>query len=279
MGAKQHNFPTVMEQLKAHALFANKALGQHFLCDTNLTDKIVRTIPQLEGATVLEIGPGPGGLTRSLLNAPIKRLIVIERDARFLPLLHELQSESSTPIEIIEGDALKISLRDIDVEPLTIAANLPYNISSPLLFHWLPDMANCSSLTLMFQKEVADRITAEPGSKTYGRLSVMMQWMAEADSLFDISPKAFVPPPKVWSSVVQLIPRKVPLYPVALSALQTVCQQLFHQRRKMLRQSMKPFLQGKPCDFYLEGLDIKETMRPEELSVEQIAALAERLAK
>lgn len=265
--------PPLREVVQRHGLDARKALGQNFLFDLNLTQKIARAAGPLDDTTVIEIGPGPGGLTRALLACGARRVIAIERDSRCLPALAEIADHYPGRLTVIEGDALKVDLAELaGDETVKIAANLPYNIGTQLLTDWLTagvETPFWQSMTLMFQKEVGQRVVAKPGSNHYGRLGVLAGWIAHAEILFDIPPQAFSPPPKVTSSVVQLTPRATRL-PCRLGALEAITQAAFGQRRKMLRQSLKP-LGGAAL---LEATGIDATRRAETLSLEEFCALA-----
>ena len=270
------DLPPLREVLAAHDLDAKKALGQNFLLDLNLTQKIARTAGDLEGAHVIEVGPGPGGLTRAILSLGAEKLTVIERDERCLPALEEIASHYPGRLEIISGDALKTDFAALACDrPVRIISNLPYNVGTQLLVNWLLPRAwppYWQSLTLMFQKEVAQRIVAEAGDNHYGRLGVLSGWRTEARIAFDVPPQAFTPPPKVTSSVVHLTPRAEPI-PVAAAALERVTQAAFGQRRKMLRQSLKS-LGGETL---LAKAGIDPTRRAETLSIAEFCALAENL--
>ena len=270
------DLPPLREVLAAHDLDAKKALGQNFLLDLNLTQKIARTAGDLEGAHVIEVGPGPGGLTRAILSLGAEKLTVIERDERCLPALEEIASHYPGRLEIISGDALKTDFAALAGDrPVRIISNLPYNVGTQLLVNWLLPRAwppYWQSLTLMFQKEVAQRIVAEAGDNHYGRLGVLAGWRTEARIAFDVPPQAFTPPPKVTSSVVHLAPRAEPL-PVAASALEKVTQAAFGQRRKMLRQSLKSL--GGEALLAKAGID--PTRRAETLSIAEFCTLAENL--
>ncbi|MBO6539099.1 MAG: 16S rRNA (adenine(1518)-N(6)/adenine(1519)-N(6))-dimethyltransferase RsmA [Rhizobiaceae bacterium] len=266
--------PPLRDVIARHELRARKELGQNFLLDLNLTGKIARAAGPLEDATVIEVGPGPGGLTRGLLANGAKRVIAIERDRRCIAALHEIADHYPGRLNIIEGDALKTDFGALagSSENVRIAANLPYNIGTELLVRWIATPGwppFWKSLTLMFQKEVAERIVAEPGSSAYGRLGVLAGWRAEARILFDVPRQAFTPPPKITSAVVRLEPREVPL-PADLKTMERLTQAAFGQRRKMLRQSLKA-LGGATL---LEGVGIDPTRRAETLSVEEFVALA-----
>jgi 16S rRNA (adenine1518-N6/adenine1519-N6)-dimethyltransferase len=267
--------PPLREVIKRHDLIAKKSLGQNFLLDLNLTARIARAGGDLQNVTVIEVGPGPGGLTRALLAQGARRVIAIERDRRAVAALHEIAAHYPGRLEIIEGDALTFDPTPyLDGSPTRIVANLPYNIATPLLIGWLtlePWPPWYDSLVLMFQREVAERIVAPPGSKTYGRLSVLSGWRAESRILFDIAPSAFVPPPKVTSSVVLLSPRPSPLA-CNRKVLERVTEAAFGQRRKMLRQSLKSL--GVDPAALLEATGIDPTERAEQIPVEGFVALA-----
>ncbi len=260
--------PPLRDVINSLGLRAKKSLGQNFLFDLNLTGKIARLADDLDKTTVIEIGPGPGGLTRSLLAAGAKKVIAIEHDPRCHKALAQISEAYPGRLDIVEADALKVELSSLCPAPRQIVANLPYNIATPLLIKWLRDIDNFEKLTLMFQKEVADRITAKPKSKAYGRLSVICQWLCHAEQEFDISREAFTPPPKVTSTVISLTPRKEPLAAAEWGKLEKVTASAFGQRRKMLRASLKSY------NLNFEELQIIETARAEELTVEQFCAIA-----
>ncbi|NEI69836.1 16S rRNA (adenine(1518)-N(6)/adenine(1519)-N(6))-dimethyltransferase RsmA [Rhizobium lusitanum] len=265
--------PPLRDVIQRHGLDARKALGQNFLLDLNLTQKVARTAGSLEGVTVFEVGPGPGGLTRAILALGAKKVIAVERDSRCLPALAEIADHYPGRLDVIEGDALKTDFATLAAnDPVKIIANLPYNVGTQLLVNWLlpPQWPPFwQSLTLMFQKEVGQRIVAQEDDDHYGRLGVLCGWRTQAHMAFDISPQAFTPPPKVTSTVVHLTPKENPI-PCAVDKLERVTQAAFGQRRKMLRQSLKP-LGG-------EGLllkaDIDPQRRAETLSVEEFCRLA-----
>jgi 16S rRNA (adenine1518-N6/adenine1519-N6)-dimethyltransferase len=271
--------PPLRQVIDSHGLAAKKSLGQNFLFDLNLTRRIARAAAPLDTATIIEIGPGPGGLTRALLAEGAKKVVAVERDARAMPALAEIAKHYPGRLQVIEGDALQIDWANVVQGPARIVANLPYNVGTPLLVGWLtkgtwPPFYD--SLTLMFQKEVALRIAAAPGSDDYGRLSVLCQWRCTCKKLFDVNRSAFTPPPKITSSIVQLVPRTKPDIECPISALERVTAAAFGQRRKMLRQSLKSvFPTPEPI---LERLDIKATRRAEELSVNDFARLALELS-
>lgn len=267
--------PPLREVIATHGLAAKKALGQNFLFDLNLTRRIAREAGPFANRTVVEIGPGPGGLTRALLAEGAQKVIAIERDPRALPALAEIAAHYPGRLKVIEGDALEIDWRKLVDGPAQIVANLPYNIATPLLIGWLTDgpwPPWFSSLTLMFQKEVASRIAARPDTEAYGRLSVISQWRCEAKKLFDVNRSAFTPPPKVTSSIVHLVPRAVCEPACEVSKLERVTAAGFGQRRKMLRQSLKATF-AKP-DAVLAKLGLNPTARAETLSVADFARLA-----
>jgi 16S rRNA (adenine1518-N6/adenine1519-N6)-dimethyltransferase len=268
--------PPLREVVRAHGLLAKRSLGQNFLFDLNLTSRIGRAAGPLEGVTVVEVGPGPGGLTRALLAAGAAKVIAIERDPRCLPALAEIAAHYPDRLTVVEADALSFDPRPlVGPQPARVVSNLPYNIGTALLVHWLtadewPPW--WQSLTLMFQREVAERIVADESDRAnYGRLGVLCGWRTQARILFDVPPSAFVPPPKVTSSVVQLVPRPDPL-PCRVSALEAVTRAAFGQRRKMLRQSLKS-LAADPAPL-LATAGMPETARAEEVPVSGYVALA-----
>lgn len=262
-----------------HKLAARKGLGQHFLLDLNLTGRIARAAGDLSQGTVIEIGPGPGGLTRALLAEGAAHIIAIEKDRRCLAALAELAEAYPGRLHVMEADALQVDTAALGEAPRRIVANLPYNISTALLTRWLAILAGNPSafagFVLMFQKEVAGRLSASPRSKDYGRLTVLTQWLCEVRPLFDIPPRAFTPPPKVTSSVVGLTPRPQPLAPAPLAALERVTGAAFGQRRKMLRQSLKSL--GVEVAPLIAAAAVPETARAEELKIEDFCAIARAL--
>lgn len=270
--------PPLRDVIRRHDLSARKSLGQNFLLDLNLTGRIARAAGPLAGVTVIEVGPGPGGLTRALLTEGAARVIAIERDDRAIGALAEIGEHYPDRLTVIADDAMGFDVRPLlDGGPARVVANLPYNIATALLVSWLttePWPPWYDRLVLMFQREVAERIVAGPGSKTYGRLSVLAGWRAEAKILFDIAPSAFVPPPNVTSSVVQLVPRATPLV-CERRALERVTEAAFGQRRKMLRQSLKSL--GVDPLRLLGAAGIDETARAEDIPVEGFVALARGL--
>jgi 16S rRNA (adenine1518-N6/adenine1519-N6)-dimethyltransferase len=273
------DLPPLRDVIRRHGLAARKSLGQNFLFDLNLTARIARAAGPLDGVTVIEVGPGPGGLTRALLALGARRVVAIERDTRCLPALQEIAERCPDRLTIVEGDAMGIDLAAYArTAPVRVVANLPYNVATALLVSWLtlePWPPWYEALVLTFQREVAHRIVAGPGSKSYGRLSVMAGWRTQAQILFDIAPRAFVPAPKVTSSVVRLMPRPAPLA-CDRRLLERVTEAAFGQRRKMLRQSLKSLGVDTPELLAAAGLD--PTARAEDIPVEGFAALARALA-
>lgn len=272
------DLPPLREVIRRHDLSARKSLGQNFLLDLNLTARIARAAAPLEEATIIEIGPGPGGLTRALLALGAKRVVAIERDDRALAALAEIAARYPGRLEIVAGDALAVDLAPhLDGGPTRIVANLPYNISTPLLIGWLstePWPPFFDMMVLMFQREVAERIVARDGEDAYGRLSVLANWRSEPKILFDVSPSAFVPPPKVTSSVVRFVPRANP-EPCDRRALERVTEAAFGQRRKMLRQSLKSL--GVDSAILLDAAGIEPTERAENVPVSGFVAMARAL--
>ncbi|WP_374443600.1 16S rRNA (adenine(1518)-N(6)/adenine(1519)-N(6))-dimethyltransferase RsmA [Stella sp.] len=266
--------PPLREVIARHGLGARKALGQHFLLDLNLTRRIARAAGPIGEGTVIEIGPGPGGLTRALLECGAGRLVAIERDERCRAALAEVEAAFPGRLEVVMGDALAVDPATVSTAPRRIVANLPYNISTALLLRWLERPGDYAGMVLMFQKEVADRLLARPGDPDYGRLTVLVQWLCRVRRLFDVPASAFVPPPKVTSSVVEIVPRDAPLAPADRPTLERVTQAAFGQRRKMLRASLRP-LGGEAL---LVACGIDPTRRAEELSVEDFARLARHLS-
>lgn len=267
--------PPLREVIARYGIGARRSLGQHFLLDLNITRRIARESGDLDGQTVIEIGPGPGGLTRALLESGAHEIIAIERDTRAIEALSMLCDAYPGRLTVIEEDAMAVSLSSLGDpdRPRTVIANLPYNIAQRLLLLWLRDIQSLHSLTLMFQKEVADRLVATPGGRVYGRLSVITQWLCQVRPLFDLPPSAFVPPPRVTSSVLRLTPRKQPLAPARFDTLERVTAAAFGQRRKMLRAALRT-LSKTPLDL-LEQAGIDPTVRAETLEVEQFCALAQ----
>ena len=278
--AQIDDLPPLRDVIRRHGLSPKKSLGQNFLFDLNLTARIARAAEPLENVTVVEIGPGPGGLTRALLALGARRVVAVERDERAMAALAEISARYPDRLDVVGGDALRVDLGEaLGPERARIVANLPYNIATALLVNWLtvePWPPWYDSMVLMFQREVAERIVAKPGGKSYGRLAVLAGWRTEAKILFDVAPSAFVPPPKVTSSVVRLVPRLVPLACDAV-LLQRVTEAAFGQRRKMLRQSLKSL--GRDPLTLLEAAGLEPTARAEEISVEGFVNLARALAR
>ena len=276
--------PPLREVINQYGLRADKKFGQNFILDLNLTRRIAREAGDLSSCDVIEIGPGPGGLTRGLLMEGARHVHVIEADSRFLPALEDIANAHPGRLSIHQGDALKIRPRDVTDAPYRIVANLPYNIATPLLTGWLDEgwrdglwQPDFLSMTLMFQKEVAERVTARPGDKHYGRLAVLAGWLSEAYLAFDVDRQVFVPPPKVTSAIIDLRPRSKPLADAQPEALAKVTAAAFGQRRKMLRASLKQISSNPQA--LLAETDIAETARAEELNIEQFCALARLLEK
>lgn len=274
--------PPLREVIARHGLSAKKTLGQNFLLDLNLTGRIARASGPLEGARVVEIGPGPGGLTRALL-AGGAHVVAIERDARCLDALAEIGARYPGQLEVVEGDALEIDAAALVDGPARICANLPYNIGTELLVRWLTPAAWppwWESLTLMFQREVAERVVARPGTKAYGRLSVLGQWRSEPRLLFPVHPSAFTPPPKVTSAVLRVVPQATPraaLGSASPADLERVVAAAFSQRRKMLRQSLKSLLSD-PAPL-LSAAGIEGTRRAETLTIDEFLTLTRTFAE
>ena len=279
MSAPLDSLPPLREVIRRHGLVAKKSLGQNFLFDLNLASRIGRAAGPLTGVTVVEVGPGPGALTRALLALGAAHVIAVERDERAIAALHEIAALYPGRLDVIAADALGFDARPLlPSGPARIVANLPYNIATALLVAWLsvepwPPWYDCA--VLMFQREVAERIVAAPGSKSYGRLSVLVQWRCEARILFDVNAAAFVPPPKVTSSLLRLVPRPAPLA-CERRLLERVTQAAFGQRRKMLRQSLRALGIDTPALIAAAGLD--PTARAEDIAVAGFVALARALA-
>lgn len=269
------SLPPLREVIRAHDLRAKKSFGQNFLLDLNLTARIARVAGDLSGSDVLEVGPGPGGLTRGLLAEGARRVLAIEKDARCLPALAEIADAYPGRLQVIEGDALAVDALAHLTPPIKVVANLPYNVGTELLIRWMtPDQwpPYWDSLTLMFQREVAERIVAKPGSKAYGRLALMVQWRADARIALHLPPEAFTPPPKVSSSVVHITRLEAPRYPADARVLERLVAAGFNQRRKMLRASLKG--QHPQIEALLEQSGIAPTARAEEIGLEAWCRLA-----
>ncbi len=266
--------PPLRDVLTRHGLMATKALGQHFLLDLNLTGRIARAAGDLTTGTCIEVGPGPGGLTRALLEQGA-HVIAIEKDKRCREILEELRQAYPEKLEPIEADALTVDAASLGAAPRRIVANLPYNVGTELLLGWLKTITAFETLVLMFQSEVALRLSAPPDTKAYGRLSVLTQWLCDVELLFHVNPKAFTPPPAVNSTVVRLTPRATPLAPARRETLERVTAAAFGQRRKMLRQSLKSV--APDAEGLCRAVGIDPTARAETLTVEQFCALATTL--
>lgn len=278
MAIELSDLPPLRETMQRYGLEPKKSLGQNFLLDGNITDKVARAAGNLSQIHVIEVGPGPGGLTRSLLRAGAKTVIAVEKDSRCIAALAEIADIVGQRLRVVEADALTINPADLTPAPRAIVANLPYNIATPLLIRWLEliaaDAKSFSGLTLMFQKEVAARITVGPGTKEYGRLSVMTQWLCRAEHVFDLPPSVFTPPPKVTSSVIHIVPRETPLVDVPWKVMERVVEKAFNQRRKMLRSALKGLVE-KP-ESLLDAAGIDPTLRAEQLSVQSLGLLAQK---
>jgi len=267
--------PPLREVIRAHDLVAKRQLGQNFLLDLNLTAKIARSAGDLSGCDVLEVGPGPGGLTRGLLAEGARRVLAVEKDARCLPALAEIAASVPGRLEVIVGDALEVDVLAHLRAPIKVVANLPYNVGTELLIRWLSPAVwppYWTSLTLMFQKEVAERIVAKPRTEHYGRLALLAQWRCSAAIVMMLPPEAFTPAPKVHSAVVQLTALPEPRFACDFAVLQRVTAMAFGQRRKMLRSSLKGM--GPGIEGLLESVGIPPTARAEEIGLEQFCALA-----
>lgn len=274
------SLPPLREVIARHGLAAEKSLGQHFLLDLNITRKIARLAGPLNGGTVVEIGPGPGGLTRALLIEGATSVIAIEKDRRCMEALSELANASEGRLQVVQQDAMEAEIGALGSAPRRIVANLPYNISTALLINWLKEVHArkdaIADMILMFQREVAERILAKPGGKDYGRLSVLCQWLCEGKILFHLPGAAFTPPPKVESSVIKLTPREKPLFEVDIGKMERLTAAAFGQRRKMLRSSLKQIWPNAEEILRQNGIDPAE--RAENLTVEQFGLLASRIA-
>lgn len=274
------SLPSLRTTVEAYGLLAKKSLGQNFLLDRNITDKIINSSLQAQNlasfanAHVFEVGPGPGGLTRSALRAEPAKMTVIELDDRCINIMQDICSKTSNILEIVNQDALAYDFSFKETMPKHIVSNLPYNISVPLLAKWLTDIKKYNSLTLMFQKEVAERIMAPIKTKDYGRLSILAQLQCKITKLFDLSPECFTPAPKIWSTVLLFQPLETPLLPKEISSLEKLTAQAFSMRRKMIRQSLKSI---KNLDSLCEEIGIQPTMRPEEITPHQFLTLSKKI--
>lgn len=268
------NIPSPRDIVDSYGLRAKKSLGQNFLLDLNITTKIVNNAGNLSGKNVVEIGPGPGGLTQALLNTDATHIYAIEKDDRFIEALAPLKKAYPDRFTIIHQDALKADIKEICAEPRSIVANLPYNIATPLLINWLRNIEHIDSMTLMFQKEVAERITAKPRTKAYGRISIISQWLCEVSKRFDIPPQAFTPSPKVTSTVVHFKSIDDRKDNVDFSIMEKITAAAFGQRRKTLRKSLNSLLK-EHTEELLKTTDINPSQRAEELTVDKFVNLAE----
>ncbi len=270
-----YSLPPIQELMAVHNIVPTKALGQHFLLDQNITDKIVRYAAIPANSTVFEIGPGPGGLTRSLLASEAEQIHAIEKDDRCMGLLQAMQDAAGARLSVHHKDALEVSLPAMAAAPRCVVANLPYNVGTALILNWLDDVhvdpSAYHSLTLMVQQEVAERMAAQPYSKAYGKLSILAQWLCDVHIVMEVPPSVFVPPPKVMSAVVQLVPRQARL-DMDKAALERITHKAFQQRRKMLRGSLKG-LHPNP-EAWLEQAGIDPTLRADQLDIAGYGKLA-----
>ena len=272
--------PPLKDVISRHQLRAKKSLGQNFLLDLNLTSKIARYAGNLDQFDILEIGPGPGGLTRSLLHEGARKVVAIEKDNRCIEALEEIQATFPGRLKLLQGDALSTNASEHLADPVRIIANLPYNIGTELLVRWLTSKTWPSfwqSMTLMFQKEVANRIVASPGSKAYGRLSVMSQWRCDTKIAFNVPATAFTPPPKVESTVVHFEALKEPKFPAEVEVLEFVVSKAFNQRRKMLRGALKGYFQN--VEEALVSIGVLPTKRAEDITVQEYCAMSQILIR
>tara|TARA_B100002019_G_scaffold35424_1_gene29589 strand:+ start:1743 stop:2576 length:834 start_codon:yes stop_codon:yes gene_type:complete len=272
--------PPLKDVISRHQLRAKKSLGQNFLLDLNLTSKIARYAGNLDQFDILEIGPGPGGLTRSLLNEGARKVVAIEKDSRCIEALEEIQATFPGRLKLLQGDALSTNASEHLADPVRIIANLPYNIGTELLVRWLTSKTWPSfwqSMTLMFQKEVANRIVASPGSKAYGRLSVMSQWRCDTKIAFNVPATAFTPPPKVESALVHFEALKEPKFPAEVEVLEFVVSKAFNQRRKMLRGALKGYFQN--VEEGLVSIGVLPTKRAEDITVQEYCAMSRILIR
>ena len=272
--------PPLKDVISRHQLRAKKSLGQNFLLDLNLTSKIARYAGNLDQFDILEIGPGPGGLTRSLLHEGARKVVAIEKDNRCIEALEEIQATFPGRLKLLQGDALSTNASEHLADPVRIIANLPYNIGTELLVRWLTSKTWPSfwqSMTLMFQKEVANRIVASPGSKAYGRLSVMSQWRCDTKIAFNVPATAFTPPPKVESTLVHFEALKEPKFPAEVEVLEFVVSKAFNQRRKMLRGALKGYFQN--VEEALVSIGVSPTKRAEDITVQEYCAMSQILIR
>ena len=274
------DLPPLRDVIATHGLDAKKSLGQNFLLDLNLTSKIARLAGDISGHDVLEVGPGPGGLTRGLLAAGARRVVALEKDPRCMAALSEISAAYPGRLDVFNADALEFDMRGQLTGPVRVVANLPYNVGTELLVRWLTPKdwpPFWSSLTLMFHKEVAERIIAKPGTKAYGRLGILAQWKSTPSVVMELPPEAFTPPPKVHSAVVHLEALAQPRFPAPAGLLSSTVAMAFNQRRKMLRSSLKSA--APDIETALRDAGLEPTARAEEISLEGFCALARRLAK
>jgi 16S rRNA (adenine1518-N6/adenine1519-N6)-dimethyltransferase len=269
-GMEPGALPPLREVIARHGLDARKGLGQHFLLDLNLTRRVARAAGDLSAGSVIEVGPGPGGLTRALLAEGAREVIAIEKDARCIAALAELERTYSGRLTVLEADALRVDVSGLGAAPRRIVANLPYNVSTALLIGWLRVLPALDGMVLMFQKEVADRLCARPSTRAYGRLSVLAQWLCEVEAVFDITPRAFTPPPKVVSTVVRLTPRDRPLAEESFERVERMTATLFSQRRKMIRSPLRAL--GDP-EAICAAADVDPTARADQLDVAEVLRL------
>jgi 16S rRNA (adenine1518-N6/adenine1519-N6)-dimethyltransferase len=280
LAEKINTLPSLRVTVEAHGLMAKKALGQNFLLDRNITDKIIRLslekqhLQNFADADVFEVGPGPGGLTRAVMGAEPRHFTVVEMDERCVQIMEDIRRLAPEKMRIINGDALAIDFSKMGEKPRHVVSNLPYNISVPLLIGWLKNISQYKSLTLMFQKEVAERIMASIKTKDYGRISILSQLQCQIDKLMDLSPECFVPAPKIWSSVLLFRPLENTLTEEQINKIERITQVCFAQRRKMIRQSLKGFAN---LEAAAEKAGVLLTMRPEEVVPKQFLILAENL--
>lgn len=266
--------PSLPETVKLFGLQPNKKLGQNFLYDQDVTDRIVAAAGSLQDKIVVEIGPGPGGLTRSILRAGVKKLYCLEKDERCMAALKPLEEYSNGVCTILNEDALRFDYASLAEVPLVVIANLPYNVSTSLLMNWLEQIELFDHFTLMFQKEVAERIVAKPRTKDYGRLSVLSQYICQSEMLYDIPPELFVPPPKVTSTVIHMVPKQRDGGVKEYQQLQHITSIAFAMRRKTLRNNLKAYFSSEEADRILKEASLIPTQRPEELSVSDFVRLA-----